>query len=202
MQKLPKTYFRDVMQTFGVEDVSSIVPDITLRSEQNAATRKLLRRGELVFASECSYILPDRTRNEEIAKIQRSLDAIAGCNHLTILIESSLQYEHHYFRYKKMVSKEKANSPEDICSEMHPLQEKRATIMVDVKEFNASIDDWSPSDEVNSALRRMPLIDEPLGGYLSQYFDELSSDALMKSPIKIAAECCLRIGYCQTVRRI
>ena len=83
-----------------------------------------------------------------------------------------------------MTPREKADPPEDICAETQPLQEKRAFTMADVKEFKSSPDDRSSSFEVESSLSRMPLIVEPLAGYLSKYFDELSSDDLKKSPYK------------------
>ena len=172
------------MQTFGVREISSIAPDAVLCPVQDVATRKLLHMEELDFTSEGAYLLPDRKRNEIIAKAQRSLDSISGSNRLTLLIESFLQYEQHYFRYKKMTSEENANSPEVICAEMQALQEKRAIIMADVEEFKDTLGHWPPSEEANSALKRMPLIDAPLAAYLSKYFDELSSGALKKSPYK------------------
>ena len=84
-----------------------------------------------------------------------------------------------------MASEENANAPEVICAEMQSLQEKRGIIMADVKEFKDTLAYWSPSEEANIALKRMPLMDERLGAYLSKYFDELSTDALKKSPYKL-----------------
>ena len=98
LKKCSAIYFREVMQTIGVENIENTMQNIDPLVTEDLITRKLLFRESTVRMDDGTILYANRTRNETISLIQHSLDCISGSSDLSCVIEGCLALEESYFR--------------------------------------------------------------------------------------------------------
>ena len=184
LEKSSAIYFREVMRAIGVENIDTIMANIDPLTTEDLVTRELLSREGTVRMDDGTILYANRARYETVSEIQHSVDIVSGSSDLSCVVEGCLALEGSYFRYIKKCRMEFDYTPGEICADMEALRAQRATVLAEAKEYQPSVDHWSTSTELNSSLRRMQIVDEPLKDYFAKYFDTLGSEAINKSPYK------------------